>query len=128
VRVDLASTGETHRGGERLGAPVLLLCQERLVFERGVDGAGELAFEAAERFTAALTVGFAAFEVGTGRRVDARLGDRDLVESAVELAVAAAVEAVALDAAAAGFERRDTGVPGELCVAAVALDGADFAE
>ena len=46
----------------------------------------------------ALAFGLFAFEVGARRRMDARLGDRDPVECAVELAVAATVEAVALHA------------------------------
>ena len=75
---------------------MLLLCQERLVFEGGVDGAGELSFEAAEGFAAALALALFAFEVGACGRVDARLRDRDPVQGAVELAVAAAVEPVSL--------------------------------
>ena len=66
-------------GRGRSLAPALLLCQERLVLEGGVDGAGELSFEAAEGFASALAVGLFAFEVRTGGRVDARLGDRDPV-------------------------------------------------
>ena len=55
-----------------------------------------MAFEAAECFAAALVFSLFAFEVGLRGRVDAALGDGDAVEGAVELAVAAAVEAVAL--------------------------------
>jgi hypothetical protein len=51
-----------------------------------------LAFEAAERFAAALALALLAFEVGARGCVHAPLGDRDPVEGAVELAVAAAVE------------------------------------
>jgi hypothetical protein len=54
--------------------------------------------------------------------VDARLRDRDPVQGAVELAVAAAVEAVAAVFAGAGFERGDAGVAGELSVGVEALD------
>jgi hypothetical protein len=57
-----------------------------------------LAFEAADRLAAALAFGLFALQVGTGGGMDARLRDRDSVEGAVELAVAAAVEAVALEA------------------------------
>jgi len=46
-----------------------------------------------------LAFGALAFEVGARRRVDAGLADRDPVEGGVELAVAAAVEPVALYAA-----------------------------
>ena len=95
-------------------APVLLLCQEGIVLERGVDGAGELSFEAAEGFAVALAFGLFAFEVGAGGWVDAALGDGDAVEGAVELAVAAAVEAVALVFAGAGVEGCDAGVAGEV--------------
>ncbi len=56
------------------------------------------------------------------------MGDRDLVEGSIELAVAAAVEALALDATAAGFERGDAGVAGELGVACEACDRTDLAE
>ena len=48
--------------------------------------------------------------------MDAALGDGDAVQGAVELAVAAAVEAVALVFAGAGVEGCDAGVAGELCV------------
>jgi len=59
-----------------------------------VDGAGELSFEAADRFAAALSLGLFAREVGLRGRMQTGLGDRDPVERAVELPVAAAVEAV----------------------------------
>jgi hypothetical protein len=99
-----------------------------LVVEGVVDDAGEVSFEAAERFAAALSVCSAAVEVSACRWVDAGLGDRDLVEGPVDLAVAAAVEAVALDATAAGFERGDASVAGELGVACEAFDRADLTE
>jgi hypothetical protein len=93
-----------------------------------VDGARELSFEAADGFASALAFGLFALEVDARRRVDAALCHCDPVEGAVELAVAAAVEAVALVLAGAGIERGDTGVAGELCVGAEAIDGADLAE
>jgi hypothetical protein len=77
--------------GERL-----LLCQGWFAAEGGVDGAGELAFEAAERFSAALALALFALEVGAGWWVGAVLRDCDPVQGAVELAVAASVESVAL--------------------------------
>jgi hypothetical protein len=55
-----------------------------------------LSFEAAEGFAAALALGLLALEVSLRWFVDAALGDGDAVQGAVELAVAAAVEAVAL--------------------------------
>ena len=56
------------------------------------------------------------------------LGDCDAMEGAVELAVAAAVEAMARSLAGARFERWDGGVAGELGVRAEAVDRADLAE
>ena len=58
-----------------------------------------VSFEAADRFAAAFAFALFAFEVGACGGVVAGLGDRDPVESGVELAVAAAVEAVALRSA-----------------------------
>src|SRR5207247_2150117 len=84
------------RGVGRPHAPVLLLCQGGTRFECVEDDADELAFEAADRFAAALPFCLFALEVGAGRGVVARLRDRDSVKGAVELPVAAAVEAVAL--------------------------------
>ena len=75
-----------------------------------------MSFEAADRFSAAFAFGLFAFEVGACGWVDAALGDCDAVEGAVELAVAAAVEAVAPVFAGAGVEGRDAGVAGELGV------------
>jgi hypothetical protein len=56
------------------------------------------------------------------------LGDRDSVERGVELAVAAAVETVALYAARACFERCDTAVVSELRVGLEAVDRSDLGE
>jgi hypothetical protein len=55
-----------------------------------------LAFEAADGFASAFAFGLFAFEAGARGWVHARFGDRDAVEGGVELAVAAAVESVAL--------------------------------
>ena len=79
-----------------------------------MDGAGELSFGAADRFTAGFAFGLFAFEVGTCGRVDSSLCDRDLVERAVELAVATTVEPVSSVLAAVRVERCDAGVAGEL--------------
>src|SRR5207237_1198111 len=65
----------------------------------GEDDADEEAFEAADRLSPALAFGSFAFEVGAGGGVIAGLRDRDPVERGVELAVAAPVEPVPLDAA-----------------------------
>ena len=54
-----------------------------------MDGAGELSFEAADGFAAALALDLLALEVGACWRVDAGFGDRDPVQGAVELAAIA---------------------------------------
>ena len=107
---------------------MLLLCQGRARFQGLEDDADEEAFEAADGLASALAFGFLALEVGTCGGVVAGLGDRDPVERGVELAVAAAVEAVSLDPAGAGFERCDAAVPGKLCVAFEAVDRAELGE
>ena len=70
---------------------VLIVC-----FEGAVDGAGEVALEAAEGFLAALAFRLFAREVGARGRMVLALRDGDPVQRAVELAVARAVEAVAV--------------------------------
>ncbi len=58
--------------------------------------AGEVAFEAADRFAGGLAFGLPALDVVAGLRVAAGAGDGDAVQGGVDLAVAAAVEAVAV--------------------------------
>src|SRR5206468_3835054 len=70
------------------------VCRGRL--EELEDAAGEVAFEAAQCFSRGLAFCLFAGEVGSGLGVDASLGDGDAVQGAVELAVAAAVQAVAV--------------------------------
>jgi hypothetical protein len=98
----------------------------RARFQRVEDDARELSFEAADRFAAALALRLFALEVGARGGVVARLRDCDPVERAVELAVPAAVEPVALDAASARFERCDAAVPGELGVGLESVDRPDL--
>ncbi len=64
--------------------------------EEPVEAARELPFAAAEGCLFALVLGFFAREVGLGGRVVAGAGDGDDVQRVVELAVAAAVEPVAV--------------------------------
>jgi hypothetical protein len=71
----------------------------RARFQCLVDDADEESFEAADGFASALAFGLFAFEIGLGPGMVAGLSDRDPVERGVELAVAAAVESVALDSA-----------------------------
>jgi hypothetical protein len=80
----------------------ILLCQEvhgwgvlGPAVEAAVEDVGEVAFERASGFTGCLAFAELAGEVGLGGWVVALLDDRDSVEGRVELAVAAAVEAVA---------------------------------
>jgi hypothetical protein len=77
----------------------VLLCQGGARFQCVEDDADEEAFEAADRFAAALAFGAFALEVSACAGVDARLRDRDPVERRVELAIAAPIEPVALDPA-----------------------------
>ena len=78
---------------------MLLLCQGWARFQGLEDDADEESFEATDGFAAAFSFGSFAFEVGAGWFVDTGLGYGDSVEGGVELAVAAAVEAVSLDSA-----------------------------
>src|SRR4051812_45481991 len=57
--------------------------------EEAVEAAGEVAREAADGFFAGLALGHLAFEVAAGVGVAAGAGDRDHVQRAVELTVAA---------------------------------------
>jgi hypothetical protein len=75
------------------------------------QGAGELTFEAADRFAVGLAFGELLLEVGTGGWMHADLRDRDAVQGGVELAVPAAVEAMTGAVARAG---RDRGGAGDL--------------
>jgi hypothetical protein len=60
--------------------PALLLCQGWFAAEGGVDGAGELAFEAAERFAAAFAFALFAFGVGAGGWVAHALNASDRLQ------------------------------------------------
>ena len=68
--------------------------------------AGEVAFEAAGRLAAAFAFLGASVDVGDRVRVGSAAGDDDHVQGPVELAVAAAVEAVADRLAGGGGARR----------------------
>jgi hypothetical protein len=97
-------------------------------FEVCVDGARELSFEVAECFASYLAFVFFAFEVGACGWVPAALRDGDAVKGAVELSVAAAVEAVACRLPELCVERRDTSMACKLRVRAESVDRADLAE
>ena len=68
---------------------------------------GDPAFEASKRFFGSFPGLEFALVVVVCWLVVSQLGDRDAVQDGVELAVAAAVQAVAVDTAGAGFEGSD---------------------
>jgi hypothetical protein len=75
----------------------MLLCLssgDGWVLKESPHTTGEEALDAADGFAFCLACGGALGDVGAGRGVAALLGDRDEVERPVELAVAAAVEAM----------------------------------
>src|SRR5262245_43505346 len=88
--------------------------------EAAVDEVCEVAFEGAAGFAWCFAFGDLAGEIGARGWVVAGLDDRDAVERSVELAVAAAVEAVA----ACGL----AGAAGDRCGAAEAREGGGVAE
>ena len=92
------------------------------------DAASEVPFEAADGFAAGLAFGLAAGEVGGALGVQAAFGDGEAVQRAVDLAVAAVVEAVALGSSGGGGDGRGAGAAGELGVAGEAGDVGDLAE
>ena len=67
---------------------------ERWLGEQPPEAAGEEALQTAQRALVGLAVGFFAGEVSLGVGVVAGAGDRDRVQRPVELAIAAAVQAI----------------------------------
>ena len=96
--------------------------------EQVPDAAGEVAFEAADSFAACLAVGLAAGQVGRALGVQAAFGDGQAVQCAVDLAVAAVIEPVALGAPGGGGDGRGAGGAREFGVAGEAGDVGDLAE
>ena len=92
------------------------------------DAAGEVALEAAQCFAVGLAFAAFAFDVGLGFGVAAQPRDRDAVDGGVDLAVAAAVEPMAVGVARADRDRGDPGGAGELGVAGEALGAGDLAD
>ena len=92
------------------------------------DAAGEVAFEAAHRFEPGLAFGAFASDVVLGLGVASGAGERDAVDGGVELAVAAAIETVAVRLARADRDRRDAGRASQLGFGGEALGTGDFAE
>jgi hypothetical protein len=96
--------------------------------EQVPDAAGEVAFEAADRFAVGLAFGGLARHVVAGFGVAAGAGDRDAVNGGVDLAVAAAVEAVPVGAPGADWYRGQAGGASELGVGGEALSAGDLAD
>ena len=69
------------------------------------DAAGEVSFEAAHGFAVGFAFGLFAVEVGGGVGVVEAFAEREAVEGGVDLAVAAAVEAVSDRGAGGGGDR-----------------------
>ena len=96
--------------------------------EQVSDAACEVALEAADRFAVGFAFGGFAGDVGLGLGVAASAGDGDAVDCRVDLAVAAAVEAVAVGFAGADGDRCEAGGAGELGVAVEAAGAGDLAD
>src|SRR3954453_10694875 len=84
-------------------------------------------FEAADGFLGGLAFGAFAGDVVLGLGVAAQAGDGDAVDGGVDLAVAAAVEAVSVGVAGADRDRSDARGAGELGVAGKAAGAGDLA-
>jgi hypothetical protein len=87
------------------------------VREQPVVPAREVTLEAAHRLHAGLAFGFLALQVGAGRGVQASPSDGDDVQRSVDLAVSAAVQAMAVMSSGRDRDRRDAGHPCEVGVA-----------
>ena len=94
----------------------------------GALGAGEVALEAANGLPVGLAFGGLAGDVVAGLGVAAGAGDRDAVDGGVDLAVAAAIEAVAVGVARAGWDRGQPGGAGELGIGGEPAGAGDLAD
>ena len=91
-----------------------------------MNPADEVALEGPERLAVGLALGAFALEEGAGLRMDAGLGHGDPVEGAVELAVAAAVETVAVAGPRGRGQGRHSCVAGQLRVGREASRASDL--
>jgi hypothetical protein len=87
-----------------------------------------VALEAAERFLARLSLGSFAFEVGGGVGVPVGFVDREAVQRAVELSIAAAVQAVAGGVARGGDNRRCAAGARQLSVGGESVGAGDLTD
>ena len=83
--------------------------------EDAVDFAGDVAFQASDDLGFGESFLGAAFGVGAASWVVAEAVEHDDVEGVVGVAVAASVESVSVDAAAAGRDRRNARLSRFLC-------------
>src|SRR5215207_8049272 len=81
------------------------------------DAPGEVALEAADGLFGALALGAFASDVVLGLGVAAQAGDGNAVDGGVDLAVAAAIQAVPVGLARANRDRGDAGGARELGIA-----------
>src|ERR687885_1043853 len=96
--------------------------------EQVPEAAGEVALEAADGFFGAFAFGAFAGDVVLGFAVAAKAGDGDAVDGGVDLAVAAAVEPVAVGRAGAHRNRGDAGGAGEFGVGGEPVRAGDLAD
>ncbi len=89
--------------------------------EKPVDLPCDVAFEAADDFSARLALGKASLQVVPGAVVPAQAAEDDPVEGGVGLAVAAAVEPAALGLAGGRFDRAGAAQGSERCLAGEAF-------
>jgi hypothetical protein len=92
------------------------------------DAAGEVALEAADRLAVGLAFRGLAVDVGAALRVAAGASDRDAMDRGVDLAVAAAIETVAVGAPGTDRDRRQPSGAGELGVGREAVGAGDLAD
>src|SRR3954470_21565267 len=100
----------------------------RVGLEQVPEAAGEVALEAADGFFGALAFGALAGDVVLGFGMAAQAGDGDAVDGGVDLAVAAAVEAMAVGLAGADRDRCDAGGAGKFGVGGESLGAGDLAD
>jgi len=86
-----------------------------------VIATNEVSLEAAHGLHAALALGFLAFEVCAGGRIESPARDCDHVQRSVDLAVAAAIQAVTIMSSGGDRYRRDACHPCEMGIALEAL-------
>src|SRR5690242_14718577 len=98
------------------------------VEEEVPDAAGEVPFEAADGFLGALALRAFAGDVVLGLGMAAQAGDGDAVDGGVDLAVAAAIQSVAVGLARADGDWCDAGGASELGVRGEPLGAGDLAD